>query len=207
MILFLIYFALLFQTPDSKEIVEEIRDQFEDAETVKIFYTEKISDGFDFETSLKAEFWFKEPGKFRYKTEEQLMVTDLKTMWDLKFDLKQVRIDEYYPDRSKVDPSDFLISYEEETNSIYLSEEDGMHVIKLIPKSNLENKSNLSLQDEYTVLFIDMKNNDLKKIEMFQSNGNIVTYLIEKIEIDADIDDSEFEFNDLEGLEVIDLRF
>jgi outer membrane lipoprotein-sorting protein len=204
--LIILYFTFL-QSDNSQKIVEEIRDNFKDAETIKIFYTEKISDGFDFETSLKAEFWFKSPGKFRYNTEEQLMVTNLKTMWDLKYNTKQVRIDEYYPDKSKVDPSDFLINFEEGSNSLYLRKENGQHVIKLIPKADLQNQSNLSLQDEYTIIYVDADSDDLKKIEMFQSNGNIVTYIIDKIEIDEDIADSEFELSDLEGLEVIDLRF
>ena len=69
------------------------------------------------------------------------------------------------------------------------------------------NKSNLSLKEEYTILHIDKKRNELKKIEMFQTNGNIVTYLIDKIDINSKIKDNEFVFKEIEGLEVIDLRF
>lgn len=204
--IFVLLFAFI-QTDKSKKIVEEIRDKFKDAETVKIFYTEKISDGFDFETSLKAKFWFKKPGKFIYETEEQIMLTDMKTMWDLKKDTKQLRIDEYYPGKQKVSPSDFLISYDEESNAIYLREENNMDIIKIIPKTKLENKSNLSGQDEYTLLYVEKDSGKLKVIEMFQSNGNIVSYHIEKIEIDSEIKDKEFIFKEVEGMEIIDLRF
>lgn len=207
MIIFTFLVLLFAQNNNSKEIIKEVRETFEDAETVKIKFVEKISDGFDFETEMNAEFWYKKPGYFRYKTEEQLMMTDLKTLWDLKFDTKQIRIDEYYPEKSKINPNDFLLSYDEESNSIYLRKENGLDVIKVFPKSKLENKSNLSLQDEYSILYIDRKEQQLKKIEMFQKNGNIVTYLIVKIEIDSDIDKTEFIFSNLEGLEVIDLRF
>ena len=69
------------------------------------------------------------------------------------------------------------------------------------------NKSNLSTQDEYTILFVDKDSGKLKIIEMYQSNGNIVSYHIEKIELDVKINDKEFIFKEEEGMEIIDLRF
>lgn len=206
--LYLLYIFLLTSFSDkSIEIINALQKRYDSAKSIQIIFKQQVSDGFDYTTELNGEFILKRPNFYKYKTDEQLILTDMKTLWDYRYELNQVRINDYSVKNQRIKPTDFFLNYKDNYNSIYLRMEKELTVIKLFPKSSLDEESNLNLKKESITLWIDAEKNELKKIVQNKKNGNIVAYTIEKTNIDLAFPTETFLFKNTMKAEEIDLRF
>ena len=207
MLYMILIFITSFFTDKSVEIINDLQERYDEAKTIQIIFKQQVSDGFDYTTEISGEFVLMRPNFYKYKTDEQLILTDMKTIWDYRYELNQVRINDYNPKNERVKPTDFFLNYKDNYNSIFLREEKGLSVIKLFPKNALDNTSNFKTNKESIMIWIDADKNELKKIIQNKKNGNIVTYTIEKTNINSSFSPSYFQYKNTTNAEEIDLRF
>ena len=201
------YFILfLFYGDKSEDIVKDVQEKYEDAKTIYIEFNKSITDQNNFSSETSGSFTFKKEKFFKLISEEQMIVTDSKTIWDLDKLNNQLRIDDYKEENRKVRPSDFLFKYSKNHSSIYLKKEGDNHVIKLI--SNESNNSYLNSSSKETTVWVDENTMVVNRVEMKQANGNLVTYIFKKTEFNNSFNKDEFKFEgDESKYNVVDMRF
>jgi outer membrane lipoprotein-sorting protein len=201
------YIIIFFIFGDkSAEIVREVQEKYENSKTIYIEFEKSISDQNNFSSETIGTFVFKKDQLFKLETEEQMIVTDAKTIWDLDKLNNQLRIDDYKEENRKIKPSDFLFKYSENHNSIYIKKDGNNHVIKLISKN--DNKSYLNREAEETTVWIDESTLFVTRVEMKQSNGNLMTYIFKKTNFNKSFTINDFKFKaDETQYNVIDMRF
>ena len=201
------YFILfLFYGDKSEDIVKDVQEKYEDAKTIYIEFNKSITDQNNFSSETSGSFTFKKEKFFKLISEEQMIVTDSKTIWDLDKLNNQLRIDDYKEENRKVRPSDFLFKYSKNHSSIYLKKEGDNHVIKLI--SNESNNSYLNSSSKETTVWVDENTMVVNRVEMKEANGNLVTYIFKKTEFNNSFNKDEFKFEgDESKYNVVDMRF
>lgn len=204
MIFALLFF--LFQNPT--ELIEDVQEKYDDNDAIRIEFTQTVSDGFDYTSEIAGDFAFMRPNYYRYTTEDGLMVTDMKTLWDYRSELKQVRVSDYNPKSQTVKPSDFFLNYKSNYNAIKLREEkEDIIVLKLFPKNSFSETSNMDVSQESILVWINTEELEIKRVEMTKKNGNLVTYVIKKTDFNPSLKKSDFTFAPMEGVEEVDMRF
>ncbi|WP_114781351.1 LolA family protein [Botryobacter ruber] len=143
--------------------------------------------------------------KYRLKVSSQEIINDGKLMWTYLQDANEVTITENDAEAESMSPSNIFDMYKKGYKYAYAGTEteNGVKydVIELAP----EDRSN----PIYKVrLFINQKDNTLKKWEMFRNNGNRYSYVIKKFEANPSLAADSFSFNKAKykGVTVVDLR-
>jgi chaperone LolA len=203
--LYLLLFTF-FQNP--VELIEDLQEKYDDNKAIQIEFTQRVSDGFDYTTEIAGNFSFMRPNYYRYTSEDGLMVTDMKTLWDYRSGLKQVRISDYNPKSQKVKPSDFFLNYKSNYNVIKLREEkNDIVVLKLFPKNSFSENSNMDVSKESILVWVNTEKLEIKRVEMSKKNGNLVTYVIKKTLFNPKLKAADFVFKAIKGVEEVDMRF
>lgn len=203
--IFLITFFFLQANP--LELIQDLQEKYDENNAIRIEFTQTVSDGFDYTTEIKGDFSFKQPNFYKYTTEEGQIMSDMILVWDYRPELKQVRISEYSPNSQKVKPSDFFLSYRSNYNAVFLRFENKLEVVKLFPKGGLAEGSNFDTAEESILVWVDVDQLEIKKVEMTKKNGNIVTYLITKTDFKPELAKNDFTFKSIQGVEEVDMRF
>src|SRR5204863_8097133 len=100
-------------------------------------------------------------------------------------------------------PDKVLVNVPDRFNAIVLGKEKmgekELIILKLTPK---ENKGNL----QWMKLWVDDDEHLMKKIQALDISDNLTTYAIEKVSLKQGLNDKQFHYEALPGIEVIDLR-
>jgi outer membrane lipoprotein-sorting protein len=198
---------LFFLQSDPVELIEDLQEKYDENNAIRIEFTQIVSDGFDYTTEIQGDFSFKQPNFYKYTTEEGQIMTDMALVWDYRPELKQVRISDYSPNSQQVKPSDFFLSYRSNYNAVFLRIENKLEVIKLFPKGGLTEGSNFNATEESILVWVDVDQLEIKKVEMTKKNGNIVTYKITKTDFKPTLTKNDFTFKAIQGVEEVDMRF
>ena len=154
----------------------------------------------------EGEVSYKRPGKMRWfynLPEEQLLVTNGKTLWLFDPLLENVTVQKLkrIADGTALSfllgmgdlNNDFLVR--EKSNS-YLDPQDGL-IVEIIPKKLNSNLAFIQLQ-------VDKKTYNLKKILLMDQVGGYRTIEFKSVEYNLDLEDVFFEFQIVEGMEIIE---
>jgi chaperone LolA len=190
---------------DVEDIIEEVQEKYEDLDdlqaTFKQIETFKIT-GTRSETLGK--FYIKDGEKYRFESEDQVVVTDGKTVWTYTSVTNQLIIDKVRENSAALLPKDMLYVYPKEYYSTLLKEEKSgdktLYVVKLDPKGNTHGviKSlKLWIEDDEWVIH---------KIETTDLNDNKAIYEISDVVFDQGLKDSFFTYEAADGVNVVDMR-
>lgn len=203
MIIFLLT-VLLVQTDP---VLDRIEDRYDESKSLYLEFKQTVSDGFELNTQQTCKLWFVKPNKFRYETDDQLLVTDTKTIWDFRSQTNQVRINDYNPKNYRVRPSDFLLNYKERFTAINLGEENGSLKIRLVPKKQLSSSSNFDVRSETMMIWVNPKRYEIEKVRVEKANGNVIVYDIQRTYFNRSFENQTFTFTNSTNAEEVDLRF
>jgi len=127
-----------------------------------------------------------------------------KEVWTYISASNEVQINEMDTRKEAITPTNILTSYNTNYQSRIIQDGDAsdpnLEAIELIPYT----QGNY----EKVIVIIDKKLKQIKSFKIFDRNGNVFTYKVNRFQTDVPVKDSDFVFNeaDHENVEVIDMR-
>ncbi len=201
--LILVFASTALGGDDVEDILSNVQKKYETIHDASVSFTQNIRFGvMKTEQSFSGKFYMRKGGMYRIEGEEQIIVTDGKSVWTYSKDNRQVVIDVYHEDPKSFSPDKVLINVPKNYSATILSDEKAetdVTVLKLIPK---DDKS----QVKWMKVWISREDWLMRKCQIEDVSDNLTTYAISKISLNTHLPDSLFLFSAPKGVEVIDLR-
>ena len=149
--------------------------------------------------NIEGKFYFKKENKLRLELKNLIIVSDGKTNWNYNKRQKKVIISNYDEnDPSVLSLKRIIFDYPSKCQVTEGPDSSG-NVLILKPNSN-------SGINAYLIKIWVNKNNNVKKVTIIQSSGNVLEVKFSNYKIDKGILDSKFSFTPPQGTKIIDLR-
>lgn len=197
-------FNLSFAKKSGKEIINKVREKYDELISFKAEFTQTFVWELAGETqSVQGTLYVQGNNNYRIETEDQLIVTDGVTVWIFSKKSEQVIIDLVNKSADNPLPKDLLFQYSKDYKARFIAEEkvDGhkTYAVALEPKEEEGFIKSMKI-------WVDKSNWITRKIEQVDINDNINTYEIRNIEENIKLDAALFKFKIPETAEVVDLR-
>jgi len=182
-------------------LLDEVTAKMKAYKTMKLEFTytmvnkaQKINENFKGSLLAKGD-------KYKLNISEQQIFCDGKTAWTYQKDANEVQISDVTGDEDSFTPTKFMTSYGNNYKSKLISEKGNQLIIEMSPLKGRKKFSKVNL-------ILDKEAKQVKSMQVFDKNGGVFTYNIERFITDQPISDSEFVFNksSYPKVEVIDMR-
>lgn len=189
---------------NAKEIIKKVQKKYRELRSLKADFEQEYVWELAGETrTVHGTLYLKSGDKYRIETENDVVVTDGKTVWTYSKANEQVIIDRLQSSDENPLPADLLFKYSEEYNPHFVAEEklDGKKAFKLnlVPKD--EEAFITSVQ-----IWVDAKSWLTVKVRQVDINENVNTYFLRNAQQNIELEESLFNFQIPPETEVVDLR-
>lgn len=189
----------------SQEILKSVSARYKSYKSLKATFTVTLESPGKTKEIQRGTLYIKGE-KYRLEFAGQQVISDGKTRWTFVEDANEVQIDNQRKDENAVTPTNIFTLYEKGWNSKYVGETKEStgpaHQIELVPtepkkKNVFKVKIAVSKTDKFIV-----------SAKVFDKNGGVQTFQVDKLSPDVLTDDSQFVYNASKypGAEVVDLR-
>lgn len=143
--------------------------------------------------------------KYKIVMGKQEIFCDKQSVWTYLKDINEVQINDYEANKEEITPSNMFTIYQNDFNYMMNGEEvverTNCAVVDLMPKD--KNKPFFKVR-----IWIDKNAKYIKRMKVFDKNGNLYTYTVTAFNSKAKLDDSFFKFDSSKhpGVHVEDLR-
>lgn len=192
--------------PNAKASLEKVRSVYEGYESLELDFTIVVEFG---EESEEQTGTAKMKGKkYKIDLENQMVVSNEKTMWIFLKDMNEVQITNPDPDDTDnlMSPSNLLRIYEKEDEFIYAITNEVMENGKMIQQIEFKPKDR---DVEYSKIRVSLDKNSskIKHIKVFGKDGMRYTLRIDKMNTQSNLTNSDFYFDTslFEGIHVENL--
>ncbi len=155
-------------------------------------------------SETEGRIFVKNGTKYRFESEDQVIVTDGDTVWTYNNISKQLLIDRVRKNSGALLPRDLLFKYPKKYYATLLNTEktDGktIYLIRLDPQEG----SHSYFQN--IKLWVEKGNWHIRKIETTDLNGNSTTFQIRNMDTQTKLADDLFIYKPPAGAEVVDMR-
>ena len=188
------------QTDKARTILDDVSAKTKAYKAIKIDFTYTMENkGQNINESFTGTL-FSKGDSYKLLFSGQEVISNGKTVWTYLKDAGEVQVNEATKDDDSFTPANLLSSYTDNFKAKLLSEDAKQYVIELTPlqKKNF-NKVKVT---------IDKSKKILNSLAIFDKNGSIYTYSVNKFETDMPLKESMFTFKaaDHPGVDVIDMR-
>ncbi len=200
-----LFFITRIYAADVNKIINKVQDKYDNMkyltalikqiETIKLTGSQRENIG---------KIYIVDGDKYRFESEDQVIVTDGKSVWTYNSISKQLLIDEVRENSGALIPRDLLFKYPQKYYATLLSEskENGkkLYLVRLDPKDQVYGyvKSlKIWVEDDQWLIH---------KIESTDVNGNKNVYEITDQDMKSKISEDMFEFVPDKDTEVVDMR-
>lgn len=187
------------------QIVSKVQEQVDTNEPLRVEFQQifewKLTGKID---SVAGEMLLQGLDKFRITTTDQAVVSNGTTMWTYSKLENQVIVDNVSRDTQSLMPRDLLFRYPEEYKT-EIWRRDTM--VGDIPATAI--RMTPDTRDEFlqeTVVWVSKETWRPLKVQITDMNKNETTYIIDTMQVDTSIQETDFTFQPAESMEVIDVR-
>ncbi len=204
-VVFLLMTAIQANAADVNKIIKKVQKTYDKMDnlsaTFKQVETFKITGS---QTETSGKIFIKNGVKYRFKSEDQVIVTDGKTIWTYNEMSKQLLIDNVRENSGALLPRDLLFKYPKKYYSTLLGEEKSgkneVYKIRLDPKEDVHGYI------KSVKLWIDKDNWHILMIETTDLNGNQSRFEITDIDTKSKLSDDLFTYQADDSVNVVDMR-
>ncbi len=190
---------------DVNDIIENVQDTYDDMDDLSARFVQvqtfKLSGS---QTETKGKIYIKNGKKYRFESEDQVIVTDGKDVWTYNAISQQLLIDHVRENSGAFLPRDLLFKYPKTHYATLLKTEDGkkhkLFVIRLDPKEDSQGfLKNIKIWVEDETWLIS-------QIETTDLSGNTSLFKIKDMDFHTKIPDDLFQFKAPKGADIVDMR-
>ncbi len=193
------------QAADVKEIVNAIQEKYEDLEYLSATFVQteefKLTGS---RNETRGKIYVKNGTEYRLETEDQIIVTDGKSVWTYAPFNNQVLIDRVKEGDGSLLPRDLLFRYPRDYMATLVDEQkiDGnkFYVLKLDPKEGVYGYI------KTMKIWVNTRSYIISMIEYEDFNENVSSFEVQQIDTKTALPEDLFRFEIKEGMEVVDLR-
>ena len=202
----IVLYAIVQAESNVEKIIKQVQKKYRDINVVYVDFKQvnrfKLT---GIQNEVFGTLWISQDNKFRFETEDQVMVSNGDKFWRYNKLENQVIIDYAKKSQNDVFLNNFLFNISDHYLSQIVNEEtvnkQKIYEIRLTPKNPDDSYF------KYIKVWLVDKSWDLKKVVYVDFNENEVEYDIEKIDFNPKVSQNIFDFQTPEGVEVVDLRF
>ncbi|MEJ2051040.1 MAG: outer membrane lipoprotein carrier protein LolA [Calditrichota bacterium] len=202
----IVLYAIVHAESNVEKIIKQVQKKYRDIDVVYVDFKQvnrfKLT---GIQNEVFGTLWISQDNKFRFETEDQVMVSNGDKFWRYNKLENQVIIDYAKKSQNDVFLNNFLFNISDHYLSQIVNEEtvnkQKIFEIRLTPKNPDDSYF------KYIKVWLVDKSWDLKKVVYVDFNENEVEYDIEKIDFNPKVSQNIFDFQTPEGVEVVDLRF
>lgn len=193
------------QAINVNKIIKKVQNTYEDMDNLSASFVQietfKLTGS---QTEVVGKLYVKNGKSYRFETEDQVFVTDGKTVWTYNLLSKQLIIDNVRENSGALIPRDMLFKYPKTHFATLISEEEvdgkAIYQVRLDPKE--ESSSFLSA----IKIWVEEDTWTIRKMETIDLNGNSRVFEIRDMDSKTKLDDSLFIYTAPEGSDVMDMR-
>ena len=190
---------------DVNKIIKNVQNTYDDMDNLTASFVQvEIFKLTGTQTETVGKIYIKGGKKYRFESDDQIVVTDGKSVWTYNNISKQLLIDYVRENSGALLPRDMLFKYPKNHYASLLREEsDGtkkVYVVRLDPKedtSGFLSSVKLWIQDKTWLV---------QKIEAVDLNGNSSLYKINDIDDQTKLPDKLFTYSAPADADVVDMR-
>ncbi|NOZ60613.1 MAG: outer membrane lipoprotein carrier protein LolA [Calditrichaeota bacterium] len=203
-VFFVVNFTALRADVKADKIVKQILAKYKNSKTFKADFEQTYYWVLTDNTAVqRGTIWLEGKDKFKIQTENQLIVSDGKTVWTYSKNTNQALIDNVQKAEDITLPGDVMLRFLDKYRATYIGEEraDG------IACQRLELTANSGDQFiQKVILWVGKKDPIVRQIEQIDLNKNTSTYHLKGIEFDTPFAKDFFHYSPPDSVEVIDMR-
>jgi chaperone LolA len=195
----------LSSAADVKKIVTEIQDRYDDIKYLSATFVQteefKLTGS---RNEMRGKIYVKDGVQYRLETEDQIIVTDGKSVWTYSPFNNQVLIDRVKEGDGSLLPRDLLFKYPRDYMATLIDEQTlddkRYYVLKLDPKEGVYGYI------KTMKIWVNTKSYMISMIEYQDFNENVFTFEVQQVDTQTTLPDDLFRFEIKEGMEIVDLR-
>lgn len=192
----------LFADSKSDKLLKQVEDVYAELDNVCADFTQTFYWSLTEETQIvKGKICAKGGDRFKIETDEQLVVTDGKTLWTRRKSGNQVIIDHA---ENAANDNPFIKNFMAKYLRDYNASEDAAST-KDTPCVLLTAKTD-DLFVSQLRLWIDDKSKLITKIEQLDLNENTTTFELENIDVSAQLVNKDFVYIPASDADIVDMR-
>jgi len=208
---YLILFSGLFlwlitaTAADVNDIIKHVQKTYDHMDNLTAVFRQVQSFKLTGSTSeTSGKIYVKNGVKYRFESEDQVIVTDGKTVWTFNSLSNQLIIDNVRKNSGALLPRDLLFKYPKKYYATLLKTEKQngrtVYLIRLDPKEGTHGFfNNIKIWVEKDSWFI-------RKIQTTDLNGNSTTFEISAMDTKSKLSDDLFEYKAAPDAEIVDMR-
>ncbi len=207
LILFYVLFLWLVSATadDVNDIIKKVQNTYDDMDNLTATFRQV--EAFKLTGSLsetRGKIYVKNGVKYRFESEDQVIVTDGKTVWTFNSLSNQLIIDNVRKNSGALLPRDLLFKYPKKYYATLLKSEQQnkrtVYLIRLDPKEDTHGFfSNIKI-------WVEKGSWHIRKIQTTDLNGNSTTFEISAMDTKSKLSDDLFKYQAASDAEVIDMR-
>ncbi len=188
---------------DPAKVISAFQTKYSAINDVAVTFTMQTGEGKFTSLPLTGTLTMTKGNKFRVELDGQTVVSDGVTLWTYTEQNKQLLVDVYDNDPSVLTPDKVLSVLPSE----YTIEVIGVANVKELATSVLKMtaKDKNATIKEMTV-WVDDTESLMRKVQVTDGGGNILTYTIDAIKINTTPSENTFKFSKPSGAQTVDLR-
>lgn len=193
-------FSTMAQSDKARAILDDVSAKTKTYKTIRIEFSytmentaQKINDTYKGVLISKGD-------KYKLSFSGQDVICDGKIAWTYLKDANEVQINNVSKDEDSFTPTNLLNTYNANYKAKLLKDNGKQQIIELTPiKKKNFNKVKVTIEKARKIV---------SSISIFDKNGSVYTYSINKFETDLPFSDNTFVFKSSEhaGVEVVDMR-
>ncbi|MDR2285405.1 MAG: outer membrane lipoprotein carrier protein LolA [Sphingobacterium sp.] len=195
--------------PAATKMLNEVSKKYDAYKTIRSEFDLTVQDANKTAYSNTGVMYFNKPKKqYAIKMEDQEILSNGKTVWNIAHDIKEVQITDAEHDDSTIGPNNLFSFYKKGYKYVSMPEEkltkngktESLRVVELSPLDSKTNYFKIKLRIN--------ENNHIHDVTIFDKSSNRFTYTIKSLYLGQKFDESTFTFtkDKFKNYEIIDLR-
>ncbi|MFD2553425.1 LolA family protein [Sphingobacterium tabacisoli] len=195
--------------PAATKMLNEVSKKYDSYKTIRSEFDLTVQDANKTAYSNTGVMYFNKPKKqYAIKMEDQEILSNGKTVWNIAHDIKEVQITDAEHDDSTIGPNNLFSFYKKGYKYISmpvekLSKNGKTESLRVVELSPLDTKTNY-----FKIKLRINENNHIHDVTIFDKSSNRFTYTIKSLYLGQKFDESIFTFakDKFKNYEIVDLR-
>ncbi|MDB5227700.1 MAG: gliding motility protein [Bacteroidota bacterium] len=191
--------------PKAKTLLDAVSKTYKGFSSIQADITLNIINPSQNKTTTQTGNVFIKGEKYKIVMGKQEIFCDKQSVWTYLKDINEVQINDYEANKDEITPSNIFTIYQNDFNYVMSGEEmvekTNCYMVDLMPKD--KGKPFFKVR-----IWIDKNAKYIKRMKVFDKNGNLYVYNVTSFKTKANLDDNFFKFDAAShpGVHVEDLR-
>lgn len=191
--------------PKAKVLLDEVSKTYKSYTAIEAGFTLSTTNPQQNKTTNQNGTVYLKGEKYKLILGKQEIICDKQSVWTILKDINEVQINDYEPNKEDITPSNMFTIYQNDFNYMMNGEElvdkANCSIVDLMPKD--KNKTFFKVR-----IWIHKNAKYIKRMKVFDKNGNTYTYTVNTFNPKSTIDDNFFKFDASKypGVHIEDLR-